>query len=119
MMTIPEAVPVPAPTPTPKVGDILVSSWGYDQTNIDWYKVVAVTKASIRIVQISGRTVEQNGPSDRVMPNTEEVPNPADKGALKRFRLSEKGYSVSINSYANAYLWDGNARHQTGWGYGH
>ena len=23
-----------------QVGDILVSSWGYDQTNIDWYQVI-------------------------------------------------------------------------------
>lgn len=34
-----------------KMGDVLVSSWGYDQTNVDYYQVVAMvgkTKVSIR-----------------------------------------------------------------------
>lgn len=34
-------------TQTPKVGDILDSSWGYDQTNIDFYQVVKTTEHSV------------------------------------------------------------------------
>lgn len=40
-----------------KVGDVLVSSWGYDQTNIDFYQVVAlVGKRSVSLREI-GREV--------------------------------------------------------------
>ncbi len=31
-----------------KVGDIFVESWGYDQTNVNFYKVVGVTRAASR-----------------------------------------------------------------------
>ena len=29
------------------VGDIVYNSWGYDQTNVDWYKVVRVSKCYV------------------------------------------------------------------------
>ena len=46
-----------------KVGDILYISWGYEQTNLDFFKVVAVTEKSIRIVEISMKVKEQKGVS--------------------------------------------------------
>jgi hypothetical protein len=39
------------------VGDILHHSWGYDQTNCDFYQVVEVKAASVVLRKISGRTV--------------------------------------------------------------
>jgi hypothetical protein len=36
-----------------KVGDVFRSSWGYDQTNIDYYEVVAVTGKTATICRIS------------------------------------------------------------------
>ena len=35
-----------------KPGDILYNSWGYDQTNVDFYQVVRCTKSSVFIRQI-------------------------------------------------------------------
>lgn len=35
------------------VGDILYSSWGYDQTNIDFYQVIKVTEKTITVKEIS------------------------------------------------------------------
>ena len=35
------------------VGDILYSSWGYDQTNIDFYQVVKVTAKTITVKEIN------------------------------------------------------------------
>ena len=40
-------------TMAPKVGDILYDSWGYDQTNIDYYEVVRTSKASVWIRSIA------------------------------------------------------------------
>ena len=34
---------------TLKVGDVLSSSWGYEQTNVTFYQVTRVTKASIEL----------------------------------------------------------------------
>jgi len=41
-----------------KVGDIFYNSWGYDQTNIDYYQVVAVTAKTISIRRIKAGTVD-------------------------------------------------------------
>jgi hypothetical protein len=41
-----------------KVGNIVYNSWGYDQTNIDFYQVVGVTAKTIKIRQLKQRTVE-------------------------------------------------------------
>jgi hypothetical protein len=43
-----------------KVGDIVTSSWGYDQTNVDFYKVTAVKNSMIEIRQLSQTTTEYN-----------------------------------------------------------
>ena len=103
---------------TPKVGEILYCSWGYDQTNVDWYEVLAVTKASIKIRKISGRVIESGQGSDKVVP----VPGSADPAAkvlTKRVKQYDGRYNVTISSYSSAYLWDGKPQWQTAAGYGH
>ena len=40
-----------------KEGDILHHSWGYDQTNCDFYQVVEVKKASVVLRKIGAKTV--------------------------------------------------------------
>lgn len=42
-------------------GAILYSSWGYDQTNVDFYVVTRVTESSAWIVPMSAPVVEQTG----------------------------------------------------------
>ncbi len=44
-----------------KVGDILHHSWGYDQTNCDFYQVVEVKKASVVLRKIGAGTVPGSG----------------------------------------------------------
>ena len=56
-----------------KVGDIFVDSWGYDQTNVDFYQVVAKPSAKTVIVrEIACRTEEDSemshGMADNVFP---------------------------------------------------
>lgn len=43
-----------------KVGDILHSSWGYEQTNVEWFEVVAAGQRSICVREIAG-TQEETG----------------------------------------------------------
>lgn len=42
-----------------KVGDLLYNSWGYDQTNIDFYQVVAVGAKSVKIRPIASAYVKE------------------------------------------------------------
>lgn len=41
-----------------KIGDIIYNSWGWEQTNIDFYQIVGITKKSIKIRRIHQRTEE-------------------------------------------------------------
>jgi hypothetical protein len=97
-----------------KAGDILVSSWGYDQTNIDFYEVMSVKAKSVMICRIASKCIEMNGPGgNRVMPSKG---NYIGKPMLK---VVGSGGSVRISSYAGAYPFDGNARYETDSMYGH
>lgn len=53
-----------------KVGDVLYSSWGYDQTNIDFYQVERLSPSgkSAYIVRIGAKTVEGDGWAGHVEP---------------------------------------------------
>lgn len=53
-----------------KVGDILHHSWGYDQTNADFYQVVAATTATVSLHKIGVKTVpgSQGFMSESLMP---------------------------------------------------
>ena len=42
---------------TLQVGDILHYSWGYDQTNCDFFQVVSTTKNTVTLREIGSRTV--------------------------------------------------------------
>lgn len=107
-----------APERKPKVGDILTSSWGYDQTNIDYYEVVKVTSSSVYVRELDKRASERREYDDLMVP----VPGSNKDGPtkLKRYRLSaDYGYGVNMSSYEYAHLWDGTPRSQTGAMYGH
>ncbi len=100
-----------------KLGDILSSSWGYDQTNVTFYEVVGVTKSSVRIRKIAGTIVERGRGTDKVS----ALPGQflGTDIVLKRVRITDRGYAVTINSYADAYLWDGTPQYQTPANMGH
>lgn len=55
-----------------QVGDVFSCSWGYDQTNVNFYEVVEITPSgkSVKILPIWGKVVEgDGGPSERVVPD--------------------------------------------------
>lgn len=117
-------------TKTPEVGDILASSWGYDQTNINYYQVVGVTPSgkSVRIREIAQSIVRSEaGGLDYVVPVKDSF---LDKSHLRRFVDNEPvtkrvqddrdGYAVKVRSFAWAYQADTHEpRYQTAFGFGH
>lgn len=97
-----------------KEGDIFVDSWGYDQTNIDYYVVTKKLKASIKIKQI-GKNVEYGEFSTNKV-----TPNPLHflSSGEEMTKIPQDGY-IKINGYRYAVLWDGVPDNETAAGWGH
>jgi len=87
------------------IGDILVSSWGYDQTNIDFYQVIKLTKKMVMVSQVKNRIIE-NGPNF-----TGKVEPIKDAFVGAPFKRKIMYYSdapaISITSYSSARPWGG------------
>lgn len=89
-----------APTAT---GDVFVSSWGYEQTNVDYYEVTRTTDKSIWVRPIRSTVVTTLGSMSGTV-----APVPGDYiGAEFRRRRPERGNGFSVNSFALARPWDG------------
>lgn len=54
-----------------ELGDVLVSSWGYEQTNIDYYQVIALVGKSSVILQEIGKhkTADSRGDTGKCVPD--------------------------------------------------
>lgn len=103
---------------TLKEGDILYSSWGYDQTNIDFYQVTKVVgKKSVKIRKIySGIDHHDGCQSNYVVPMKDsfyENRGEYDRDGNEMLKRVQEGNIVSISSYANAYPWDGSPKRET------
>ncbi len=101
---------------TYKIGDILYSSWGYDQTNIDWYQVVDVPGPRTVVTRrIHGRAVSDEGPQVQVMPDPNNWHD--HEGEPERHTVTDG--SIKVSSCARAWAWDGTPRSETGAMWGH
>lgn len=86
-----------------KLNDILVSSWGYDQTNIDFYKVVGLTSKCVKIRKLKQTTTETGFMCGDTTPLNEFA---NDKILTKRIMYYKDKPYISI-SYGSADLWEG------------
>jgi len=106
-----------------QVGDLFACSWGYDQTQVDFYEVVGLTPSgkSVRVKPVDQVVTSRGVGTDTVAPVKGST-----WGDAKTYRIkdatwgSEVKYAFRVNSYSNAYKgdWDGQWT-VTGWGYGH
>tara|TARA_R110002096_G_scaffold364673_1_gene557798 strand:+ start:184 stop:762 length:579 start_codon:yes stop_codon:yes gene_type:complete len=97
-----------------KVGDIYYSSWGYDQTNIDFYKIVDVKGAKATLVEIAKSYLDSEfAYEDKVVPAPDVIVGKPMNKMVDQFG------NFSIASYAGAYKWNGEPKSQTASGYGH
>jgi hypothetical protein len=59
-----------------KVGDVFFAMWGYEQTNIDFVKVISISKTgkSVKAVSIGQKIIEKSGfMSETVAPDPENI----------------------------------------------
>jgi hypothetical protein len=99
-----------------KEGDIFYMSWGYDQTNIDYFKVKKlIGKSSVELVPIESRIDfdKSNKYSDAVMPYPAAEGKPMKKKIIYAYWDNFREARITMNSYANAYQWDGQPKMQT------
>ena len=90
----------------------MVDSWGYDQTNVDFYKVKRlVGKSMVELIGIRSAHVddsyEAHGMACKVIPLPDkEYGEPFKKKANGRNR-------ISMNSFSSAVLWDGKPEYKS------
>lgn len=114
-----------------KVGDIYRTSWGYDQTNVEFFEVVEV-KGKFAILREVEQAVESGGHGqDRVVPQSGKYLKPRYEGddqGLPIRRLIQPGH-IKICDVRNAWPWGtrepitgtviGKAAYATSPGWGH
>lgn len=112
IVDVADVTKIEKPLPTVREGDIFVSSWGYDQTNIDFYKVLTV-KNKVAILTEIGQTRNYTGPMQgQCMPNPEVI---GTKLYTKRIQnYNDKPY-FKLTNYSSAYPWDGKSEMFTEW----
>ena len=103
-----------------KVGDVLVSSWGWEQTNLSFYQVVALngaTMVTVKSVKLPVKEVSGQGPMSQmvsfVLPASGEIVADKDaKGIRRKVRNWSRSHDpkediVEINDYKTARKYDG------------
>lgn len=94
---------------TLKAGDILYTSWGWEQTNVDFFKVLEVCgKKKIKLVEIAQKSSEHesHGMACTVTADEENtIGQPFYKMASKS--------SVKISRSETAWLWDGKPKYKS------
>lgn len=97
-------------------GTMLYNSWGYDQTQVDWFQVTKLVGKQVEVRPVGSKIVRESGNQDYVVP----VPNHFTGPPLRKTPQSggSSGPYLKMN-HGYAYVWDGKPKYQTAWGYGH
>ena len=93
-----------------KIGDVFVYSWGYDQTNINFFQVIGKTKKSIKVREIRKVTEETGFMCGNATPIKNSFKN--DEVKIKRPyeypKESNLAGTIYFNQrYGSCQLWDG------------
>lgn len=89
-----------------KEGDIMVSSWGYSMTFVDFYVVTKTTANSVTLEEIGSKIVSGDGWGGRV------TADPSVRtGKLQTVRVDGKDNSCKVGRSHYASKWDGTDRY--------
>lgn len=114
-----------------KVGDLFSASWGYEQTNVDFFQVVAlVGETSVRVREVRPRMIDEQGISgmsaDRTYKLTNELLPPVSRsvfikdqenGDLKRIKpgydkdaeIAKENCYFYLDTFADAHKCHGDS----------
>ena len=101
-----------------KVGDAISYSWGYEQTNVDFFEVVRVSAKSVWLRPIGGESLDPTGPfSDRVRPvKGTYYGDPIRKPVMAYTHGGTKSYYLSFPHGSGSIVKDGSSLHRS-WGH--
>lgn len=115
----------PQPLHGVKVGDLFYSSWGYEQTNVDFFQVVALVGArSVRVREVHPQMVSEAGRSGMSADRSYKLPEAGEmlptvrssifvkdqeRGDLKRLYIGADGKATGfrVADYADAHPYNG------------
>ena len=107
----------PRPIEKVSVGDIFISIWGYEQSNVEFYQVTRKTKSTIALRRVRNEIVEKGEFYDSVMPN---VDYPSEESITRKKVFDNDDFiSIKLSSFKSAMLWNGKSAKQTAFGRGH
>ena len=119
-----------------KVGDVFYSSWGYDQTNVNFFQVVEIKEKMVKIREIAQILTYQGGAyGEKVVFSKNSFLSSSsfcgskdengyqkqdNQGVWKKVHVSGETCFLILSSFAYAYLTKENEEHyQTSSGFGH
>ena len=79
-------------------GSFFYSSWGYEQTNVNFYIVTKTTAATITLAKVEANRVSRG--------SNHGIATPTNKIIGKEFSR-KLNQIVKVDSSSYAYLWDG------------
>ncbi len=88
-------------------GDIFHASWGYDQTNCDFYQVLSASACFAMLRKIENTTITGDGWTGTAVPVKDAFAEHARPIRRKIQYLDDGRPAFAIASYASAYPWDG------------
>lgn len=95
-----------------KIGDVFYTSWGYDQTNVEFYQVTAVKGQFVWVREICKNIEESGFMSGHTTPVKNTFRESA--GELKKRVLTTDGgktVHLKISDLRTAWQWDGRAKY--------
>jgi len=96
---------------TLKQNDILVSTWGYEQTNVDFYIVTrVVSEKSVVICQIGAKEVVDGHLHGHATPDPTIL-----LGEPRRKIVDGEKNTIKLTNYSRAYLWKGDPIFWSSW----
>jgi len=101
-----------------QIGTVLYASWGYGQTNVDFFEVTKVTRCSVEVRKLDKRVTSIDGATIHVVP---VIGTFVEEAIRRRPRTSTYDGSpiVNVNSFTFAQPWNGRPMRATHPAYGY
>jgi hypothetical protein len=89
-----------------QVNEIISCSWGFEQTNVDFYKVISVKGSFVTVIKLMSETIETKADyTGLVMPLVN-----CEIGSKIRRKIDSLG-NIRMTDYSWASKWNGNPQH--------
>ena len=102
--------------PAPEIyveGAVLYTNWGYDQTNVEWYQVVARKGMTATIRALKCDYTETGFMSGRTAPVVGEFCGEPFRIRITKRGGCERAKTDRAHSHVNLYVWGGKPKHSS------